>query len=95
MQQTEFKEIQKELFKMEKYGKGKVSVNLPTEDSIFAKLESRDEEGHHLIKLNIWHNTELGFIGKIEGYNLVEDFAGNPEEALQRFKNAKLNFFSN
>lgn len=90
-----FEEIKKELTRIQKITPRTCSVDFSQEGHAWAQLEERDEEGHHLVELDIWHNTELGWLGKIDGNYLVEDFVGSAKEALEKFKTAQMVFFSN
>jgi hypothetical protein len=88
-----FEEIKTALLNLEKNHPSKISV-VEKDKRIYAKLEERDCEGHHCVEMQIWNNGAED-TAQIWGYNLIDDFSGKLEDALMRFNNAKITFFSN
>jgi hypothetical protein len=63
-------------------------------NTLKAKLESRDEEGHHYLNLSIYTTKDQKIVASISGMG-DQKHGLEPDDAVQTFIAEKFAFFSN
>jgi hypothetical protein len=88
---TEFEKIKKEL---EAIGKrNPYATVISTKNTILAKFDKHDDEGHHGVELTITKDDD-SIKPFLSGHNLVEDEWQDLERALTSFRSTETMFFS-
>jgi hypothetical protein len=63
------------------------------EDHLYAKMDKRDEEGHHMMRLNIYYDESIGIYANFSALGEVIP-AIEPSEAISKFREYKLTSFA-
>lgn len=63
------------------------------EDHLYVKLDKRDEEGHHRMRINIYFDEEKGVYANFSALGEVISKLP-PSEAIEKFKTYKLVYFT-